>query len=211
MPLTDLQIDHYSRQIIVGGIGGRGQERLLASKLVIVGDLSEIETPLAYLVGAGVGEIRVANREEGADSIVARMRERNRDVTLRIGDDNTRSADLVLAFVASAQSLALADKRRGGAAVIARLDDEPRLAVIPAPPACLRCADANLLAPLGARAVTADFVSMIATTEALKLLAGFADDKGAILIEFEGYQARTRPLKSSARCDCGVPVRGGKS
>ena len=57
MPLTDAQIDRYSRQIIVPHVGGRGQERLLAARMIIAGDARDIEAPLAYLVGAGVGSI----------------------------------------------------------------------------------------------------------------------------------------------------------
>src|SRR5215469_3581826 len=107
MPLTDLQIDRYSRQIIVGGIGGRGQERLLASSIVVVGGETEIEAPLAYIVGAGIGEIHVVTpAAEPAGSIVARMRGRNPDVALRIGDDEARGANLVLAFIGSAPSVA---------------------------------------------------------------------------------------------------------
>ena len=59
MSLTDAQIDRYSRQIIVPRIGGRGQERLLAARMLLVGDARDIEAPLAYLVGAGVGTIGV--------------------------------------------------------------------------------------------------------------------------------------------------------
>jgi len=57
MSLTDAQIDRYSRQIIVPHIGGRGQERLLAARILLCGDARDIEAPLAYLVGAGVGWI----------------------------------------------------------------------------------------------------------------------------------------------------------
>jgi molybdopterin-synthase adenylyltransferase len=214
MPLTDQQIDRYSRQIIVGGIGGRGQERLLASSIVIIGEVADIETPLAYLVGAGVGEVRVVMAGGSADSIVARMRDRNPDVTVRVGDDSARGANLVLAFIGSARSTALAtqvcEARRGCSAIIARLDDSPCVGVIPAPPPCVRCSDANLLAPFGSCAA-ADLVSMVSTTEALKLLAGFGEEPKAHLIEFEGYESRMRPLASASRCDCGALIQGGKS
>jgi hypothetical protein len=212
MPLTDLQIDRYSRQIIVGGIGGRGQERLLGSSLVIVGDEAEIETPLAYFLGAGVGRIRVLTADDSAGSLVGRMRDRNPDVTVGVGDDIDYDANLLLAVIGSTKSLAIAEqafeRHPQAPAIIARLDKSPRIAVIPSCPPCPRCADANLLAPFGAPASTTDFVSMFATNEALKLLAGFVEKPNAQLIEFEGYESRTLPLKTSSRCACGAAHHG---
>ena len=38
MPLTDAQIDRYSRQIILPEVGGRGQERLLARCVEVIGN-----------------------------------------------------------------------------------------------------------------------------------------------------------------------------
>ncbi len=215
MPLTDQQIDRYSRQIIVCGIGGRGQERLLASSIVIVGNEAEREMPLAYLVGAGIGEIRVVTPGESADSTVARMCDRNPDVAVRVGDDDPRGAQLVLAVIGSAESVAIAHqtfaRHRQTAAIVARLDDAPRIAVIPSPPPCPRCADANLFAPFGSGTAEANFVAMVATNEALKLLAGCVEDANARLIEFEGYESRTRPLASASRCDCGASTPSGNA
>ena len=68
MTLTDAQIDRYSRQIIVPRIGGRGQERLLAARMLLAGDARDIEAPLAYLVGAGVGAIGVREPATKPDS-----------------------------------------------------------------------------------------------------------------------------------------------
>jgi len=118
----------------------------------------------------------------------------------------------VLAFIGSAPSVAPAAQifaaRRGCAAIIARLDDSPRVAVIPSPPPCPSCADAGLLAPFGPRAAAADFVAMVAAAEALKLLAAFVEQPNAQLIEFAGYESRTRRPLSASRCDCGAPIRG---
>src|ERR1700735_2193172 len=66
MTLTDAQIDRYSRQIIVPRIGGRGQERILTARMLLVGEARDIEAPRAYLAGAGGGMIvTVADQSAG--------------------------------------------------------------------------------------------------------------------------------------------------
>jgi len=59
MHLTDEQVERYSRQIILPEIGGRGQERLLASSVAVVGSGHTAWTTTSYLAGAGVGRIDV--------------------------------------------------------------------------------------------------------------------------------------------------------
>ncbi len=57
MGLTEKQIERYSRQIILREVGGAGQEKLLGSKVLIIG-AGGLGAPAAlYLAGAGVGTI----------------------------------------------------------------------------------------------------------------------------------------------------------
>ena len=74
------------------------------------------------------------------------------------------------------------------AAIIARLDTPGRIALMPAPPPCPLCADADLFSPPDVRAASAGAIAMVAVTEAFKLLAGVTGQQlGAELIEFDGY------------------------
>ena len=55
--------DKYSRQILFRGIGREGQERLLASSAVIVGCGAIGAAAANLLVRAGVGRVRILDRD----------------------------------------------------------------------------------------------------------------------------------------------------
>ncbi len=65
MSLSDLQIDHYSRQILVPEIGGRGQRQLLRSSFTVRGDSLAAGIAASYLAAAGVA------RADSADLVIA--------------------------------------------------------------------------------------------------------------------------------------------
>ncbi len=189
MSLTDAQIDRYSRQIIVPRIGGRGQERLLAARILLVGDARDIEAPLAYLVGAGVGTICL--KLSGDQAVFTEKRELNADVSVTIADESQGRIDLALMIIGSEAARKVADEiannRDVHAAVIARLDTPGKIVVIP---------DAHsprtIDAEFGARSEAADFIAMLATAEAFKLIAGYAENPSRAIIEFDGYETRVR-------------------
>ncbi|WP_182186529.1 HesA/MoeB/ThiF family protein [Pectinatus frisingensis] len=57
MEITNEQMERYSRQIILQGVGGKGQKKLLQAKILIIG-IGGLGSPAAmYLAAAGLGTI----------------------------------------------------------------------------------------------------------------------------------------------------------
>lgn len=69
MTLSDAQIERYSRQIIVPGIGSRGQTNLLAASVVVHGAPRLVTATAAHLAAAGVGNLWIAIDESPADAV----------------------------------------------------------------------------------------------------------------------------------------------
>ncbi len=208
MSLTNEQISRYSRQIIIPSMGGRAQERLLGSRIVLIASRQDLEEPLAYLVGAGVGEIDLCVPGSDDDarlrSLCDKMRDLNPDSTVRYGS-LAQVPDLVFALLGSSEvvQFVAAEAPSVGAAVIARLDQPGKIALLPSPPPCLRCASGDLLAPFGERTDQAAFIAMLATTEVLKILAAHDDQAAASIIRFEGPRTIAEPAAiSQAGCAC---------
>ncbi len=55
------QIERYARQLIMPEIGGKGQIKLLKSKVLVIGAGGLGSAAIQYLAGAGVGEIGIAD------------------------------------------------------------------------------------------------------------------------------------------------------
>jgi adenylyltransferase/sulfurtransferase len=217
MVLTDTQIERYSRQIIVPGVGGRAQERLLAARVAIVAAPAYAFGAVAYLAGAGVGRIVVHPVGDRAPyrAMLEQIGDLNPDVSVEIASDEMpEQCDLMLALIGDAPAAEaaarVAREHRCAAAIVARLDMPGRIALMPAPPPCPRCAEADLLSPPHDPASNAGAIAMVAVTEAFKLLAGFAGQQPeGRLIEFDGYVSRTRVLHrrrvivgGEAHCAC---------
>jgi molybdopterin-synthase adenylyltransferase len=229
MTLTDQQIERYSRQIIVTGIGGLGQERLLASSAALVGSPEDAADALSYLAGAGVG--RIVLYPVGTPALylpmAARAAEANPDVRVAVAEEaSAADCALLLAIIGDRSAAKVAGRlcrdrhaattiaaraRSSRAAIVARLDVPGRVAILPAPPPCPVCADAGILEDeVGARSAKAGVVAMVAVSEALRLLAGDAGQQphGAV-VEFDGYASRRSEVRrredaGEPRCACGT-------
>ena len=63
MELNEERIERYSRHILLPEVGGKGQQRLLASRVLIIG-AGGLGSPAAlYLAAAGVGTLGIVDMD----------------------------------------------------------------------------------------------------------------------------------------------------
>ena len=61
MKLSKVQINRYSRQIILSEIGGEGQKKLIDSRVLVIGSGGLGSSCLIYLAAAGIGNIGIVD------------------------------------------------------------------------------------------------------------------------------------------------------
>jgi adenylyltransferase/sulfurtransferase len=94
MDFDDAQVERYARHIVLREVGGAGQQRLLRSKVLVIG-AGGLGCPiLMYLAAAGVGTLGVVD-----DDVVAlsNLQRQIAHVTARIGTAKTASAAATVA------------------------------------------------------------------------------------------------------------------
>lgn len=64
MNLTNDQIERYSRQIILPKLGGRGQEKLLNARVLVIGAGGLGSPAVLYLTAAGAGKIGIVDSDK---------------------------------------------------------------------------------------------------------------------------------------------------
>ncbi len=90
---TEEQIKRYARHIILPEVGGKGQEKLLKSKVLVVGAGGLGSPALLYLAAAGVGKIGVVDYDVVELSNLQRQVIHN---TSRVGTPKVESAKKTL-------------------------------------------------------------------------------------------------------------------
>lgn len=200
--LSDAQIDRYSRQIVLAEIGGRGQQRLLATQLRLAGRGPLLDAAARYLAGAGIGALHL---DAGQAGLAAALRALNDDVT--VGAGGTGDGLAIVAADLAADELA-AQARRASAAGV------PLIAAGRAGaggwllrgPGCAACAAhaagrraAEDAAPLAAVAdgVLGSLAALAAVTLALGRPA-----PGAPLVWFDAADATLTAWQAPAQPDC---------
>jgi hypothetical protein len=211
--LSNQQIERYARQIIVPGIGGIAQERLLSSRLLLAGSAVDVASVLAYMVGAGVGQIHLllpSSDKVEQDLLITQMRDLNGDVIVKEAPAIFEPLNLIFAIGRDVETFEMVVKRKVGIEVpllVVNLETPPRMAIFPSRPPCPLCADASLLEGGSSPSDNGGFVAMVAATQAFKLLSGLAPMPSPMLLEFDGFACTIRDLKQkplSVPCACSI-------
>jgi adenylyltransferase/sulfurtransferase len=73
LPLTETEVDRYSRQLILDGVGEAGQARLGAARALVVGAGALGSPVVQYLAGAGVGHLTIIDGDSVEISNLSRQ------------------------------------------------------------------------------------------------------------------------------------------
>ncbi|HEX9809727.1 MAG TPA: molybdopterin-synthase adenylyltransferase MoeB [Alphaproteobacteria bacterium] len=96
MEFSDRQLERYARHIVLPEVGGKGQEKLLASSVLVVGAGGLGSPLLLYLAASGVGRIGVVD-DDAVD--LSNLQRQVIHATGRIGQPKVESARDAVAAV----------------------------------------------------------------------------------------------------------------
>src|SRR4051812_36852625 len=93
MALSSAEIGRYARHIVLHDVGGPGQAKLKAAKVLVVGAGGLGAPTLLYLTAAGVGTIGVVDNDTVG---LSNLQRQIVHTTARVGEYKTRSAAQLL-------------------------------------------------------------------------------------------------------------------
>jgi len=93
MTLSKEELERYSRQLLIPGLGQEGQEKIKAAKVAVVGAGGLGSLVSAYLAGAGVGELGIF------DFGPVELSNLHRQLIYRTGDIGTAKTELARKFL----------------------------------------------------------------------------------------------------------------
>jgi hypothetical protein len=181
---------------------------------MLAGRAAEVASVLAYMVGAGVGEIRLqlpANQTDEQELLIGQASRLNPEVVVRTGPGDIANLDLIFAIGDDPEKLEqmlVPWLLRTDLPLIFVCADEPAyIATFGGRPPCPLCA--GLPTRSKRRSDIAGFVTMVAATEAFKLLAGITSQPSPLLLQFIGFACTPQPLRQKplrAKCACATDV-----
>ena len=205
MALSDAQIDRFSRQIVLPQIGGRGQERLLASSVAVAGHGALAEIVALSLAGAGIG--RIALLGAGHETLRADLLDLNPDV--RVSDLDSVEVDILVACDVTLTELERAASS-GRPLVAGGIDDEGGWLVVgESSGVCASCAGRAATARRGTacRAPTVPAVGIVGSLMSIAILKqrlGLGEAARPIWLRFDARRSMLSQHPIEPVPDCPV-------
>ena len=220
MKFSDKQLERYARHIILPELGGKGQERLLKSSVLVVGAGGLGSPLLLYLAAAGVGRIGIVD-----DDVVdlSNLQRQVIHATGRIGDPKVDSARDVLSGINPDVTVETHGVRLGPGNVmelIGRYDivadgsdnfatrfllnDACYLKGVPLVSAALLGFEGQIatFAEGGVLGAVAGIVGCLQATEVIKELAGIGDSLAGYLVIMDALNTTFRKITVRADPSC---------
>lgn len=221
--LTDEQVERYSRHIILPQLGVRGQERLLAAAVAVVGDDMTAATANLYLAAAGIGRLTITQDDNAVHDLTAlnpdchisqmpaeMSREdaavlvRAHDVVIDASGSHAISIVLNRACVELEKPLVWGRVNGAGGEVtvfVSRWEDGPCYACLIRSPAAR--SDPQLFA------AAPSFVGSLQATEAIKLITGVGETLRGRMAVYDVLASGVRHIDVKRDYSCPVCHAGG--
>jgi adenylyltransferase/sulfurtransferase len=201
--LTDVQLERYSRQILLPEVGGRGQERLFAATVTLAGAGDAVAVAAALLARAGIGHLVLVDGpgalpEGSPECRVERAGSAANlgDVVVDGGGDPVRARALGTRAQEAGRPFVAAREPRRHATVVTLLG-RPCVACLPEPPGAPGADEPRGDAP-------PELVGAILAIEVLRLLLRPGGPGRRVLLDVATGEIESAPLAPTAACPrCG--------